>query len=312
MSGIYLCQNGDSLSDLCNATKNQDTANKIQRLNPKLSTSTPLHNGQAIILPSQNELGTQASRQFMLQSSPSSIRNLSKMTETMPGPHVAALAEVSQHLGLREIAPDLNTFGGAGLSAATARSSDFLTALKKYDDALAEYFAYKSHRAAPGTVSRLKLVADNAFKELQIKFNNETTRFLNRYPPKMETIVQPRPGRPNFTIHREVPLTSASGAQSLAKFARYGKALGYGMVALDGYFRYQTVNDIRMRGGNWQREAWAQGAGFITGVGLGIASFAILLGPLGIVVGILVAGAAAVMIDKGIVSLTRNIYDWVN
>lgn len=62
MSGIYLCQNGDSLSDLCNATKNQDTANKIQRLNPKLSTSTPLHNGQAIILPSQNELGTQASR----------------------------------------------------------------------------------------------------------------------------------------------------------------------------------------------------------------------------------------------------------
>lgn len=309
MAGIYVCQNGDSFSDLCNSVNDPSTAGKIQTLNPHLANTNHLNSGQAIILPSNNDIANQASRQFLLQSSPSSIRNLSQMTENMTGRQALALAEATEHLRLRDIAPDLNTFGGAGLGAATTRSSDFLMALKKYDDALAAYFSHKNHRAAPATVSRLKLAAENAFKELQVKFNNETTRFLNRYPPKMETLTRTRPGKPNFTIHREIPLNSARGAQSLAKFARYGKALGYGMVALDGYFRYQTVNDIYMQGGNWQREAWAQGTGMITGLIAGGFLFGLFIGPLGIIVGIIAAGVSALVIDKTSVYLGGKIYD---
>ncbi|WP_344799980.1 LysM domain-containing protein [Litoribacillus peritrichatus] len=311
MSGLYICQNGDTLESVCNSSNNQNLTSDLKSLNPHLSPSSNLRSGQAIILPGKtNEVGS-ASQRFLLQSSPSSIQNLSKITETMTGHQALALAEVSERLGLRDIAPDLNTFGGGGLGAATARASSFLMALKKYDDALAEYHGFKNHRAAPNTLSMAKLKVANAFKEMQIKFNNETLNFFNKYPAKMESYTIARPGRPVIMANRTIPITTSSGATSLAKFARYGKGLGYGMVALDGYFRYQAVDQMRLNGGNWQREAWAQGVGMLAGLGIGAYSFAFLLGPFGIVLGIILAGAVAVISDKLIVSSTRHIYDQI-
>lgn len=309
MSGLYICQNGDSIDRICQSSNNQAISNDLKALNPHLANSNDLRNGQAIILPSQSQNIGSSSQRFLLQSTPSSIQNLSKMTETMSGKQALALAEVSEHLGLRNIAPDLNTFGGGGLGAATARANGFLMALKEYDDALAEYHGYKNHRAAPNTMSTAKLKVTNAFKNMQVKFNNETTQFLNRYPAKMESYTIARPGRPVIMANRTIPITTSSGASSLAKFAKYGKGLGYGMIALDGYFRYQSVDQMRSNGGNWEREAWAQGIGLLGGLGIGAYSFAFLLGPFGIVLGILMAGTLAVLSDKLIVSGTRGIYD---
>jgi hypothetical protein len=64
-----------------------------------------------------------------------------------------------------------------------------------------------------------------------------------------------------------------------------------------------------MMNGNWQREAWMQGVGFGTGLVVGAVTFAMLLGPFGIVLGIVAAGMAAVMVDKMAVYGTGLIYD---
>lgn len=219
-----------------------------------------------------------------------------------------ALAEVSKKYRLKDIAPDLNTFGGAGLGAATARADAFLMALKNYDDALKEYHGYKNFRAAPMTLKKSYAKIEATFKALQIKFNRETMKYLDRYPAQMEMLDIVRPNNSIIQASRTIPLLSSTGASSLAQFAKFGRTLGPGVILLDGYYRYESVNNIRLAGGNWQQEAWAQGTGMLTGLGLGALGFGILFGPFGIVAAIIIAGISAVLVDKAVVSGVRTAY----
>ncbi len=87
--------------------------------------------------------------------------------------------------------------------------------------------------------------------------------------------------------------------------------LGPAAIAADGYFRYDSVMDTYNSGGNWKRELFAESMGFTVGITLSLLGFSLLFGPLGWVAAFILAGGAAVFIDKFTVVSSKRIYDWV-
>jgi F0F1-type ATP synthase assembly protein I len=82
-------------------------------------------------------------------------------------------------------------------------------------------------------------------------------------------------------------------------------------ILLDGYLRYDKVNNMhKQKNPHWKREAVIQSAGFAGGIlaGAGIV-FLIGAAPLGLVVGIVAAGVAAVVADKLATGIITNVYD---
>jgi hypothetical protein len=285
---------------------------RIESLNPRLAkqVNAPLGRSQPIVLPDNiggKLSGVNHAEMFTKRCITSDACNLAAITSDIGGQNTLALAAVANKYDLYSKAADLNTFGGGGLGAGTVRASGFLQALAKYDEALAKYESFRNHRAVPATLRPLELKAKQAFSVLQVEFNRETKMLLQS--GSINTQVVPLNTANSRTVSRSIPLTDFNSVQSLSRFARYGKGLGYGLVGLDGYFRYQQVKQRRMMNGNWQREAWMQGVGFGTGLVVGAVTFAMLLGPFGIVLGIVAAGMAAVMVDKMAVYGTGLIYD---
>jgi hypothetical protein len=88
--------------------------------------------------------------------------------------------------------------------------------------------------------------------------------------------------------------------------------LGPGFILLDGYIRANSVYHMRKAGNpEWKREAVVQTGAFATGIGAGVLiAFAISLTPVGLAIGLVAAGAAAVGADYGSQWLIGEFYDW--
>ena len=321
MTDVYLCQQGDSLKKIC-SSKTIETINKrtsqgnssfedrlkhIEEMNPKLPAGTAkLSSGDIVFL---SDEPAQSLTRLHLNASltHSSRQNLTQITDKMGGNQTVALALLLEKYKT-EMA-DLNTFGGAGLGAAATRSSNFLQALDRYDRAIQKFESLRHHRAAPATMARAKTAINEAYKHLQIKFNLELQNVQNTYVSKTSTSKMHYGTTKQRTIYRSMPVRSASTARSLANFGRHAKILGPGAILADGYFRYDSVMDSYNTGGNWKQEAFAQGAGFSAGITVGFIGMTFMLGPLGWVLGIILVGTCALIIDRSVVSLGRKLYD---
>lgn len=233
---------------------------------------------------------------------------LSSLSNAASGAATLGLASFLWDTKIPDLVGDLVTFGGNGMGASTAASSTLLASINKYDKALAQYEQLTNHRAAPRMVRAAKSSMKMAFDEMQGAFNKQSFRYLNNLEYKRRVTTNAA-GR---TVWESIPIGSNADVLKLEKLARAGKVLGPGVILLDGYLRANKVHHMRKANDeNWRRERFIQTGAFVTGIGVGIA-LGILLAPAGIVLALMVGGAAGLLLDKGSQSLLRAVYDGLN
>ncbi len=100
--------------------------------------------------------------------------------------------------------------------------------------------------------------------------------------------------------HTSIPISSHPDVQKLAKLAKFGKIAGPGFMVLDGALRtHKVANMYQENNAQWKREAVIQAGGFAAGIAAGVfIVFMIGFAPVGIVVGLVAAGAMAIAADR--------------
>jgi hypothetical protein len=234
-------------------------------------------------------------------------KRLSTLSNQVGGPATIALAELVDELKIQNFAGDMNTFGGNGIGAAAQASGFMVKDVANYDHLLKEYYDLKNHRAAPATIIRKESELERAFKKMNDSLNRRGQQILRRHASKTKKVLT-QTGK----VGREpIPISDQQDAQRLAKLAKFGKVAGPGFILLDGYLRYDKVSNMyKQNNPQWKRETVIQSASFATGIMAG-ATIVFLIGaaPLGLVVGIVAAGAAAVVADKLVTGAITKVYD---
>jgi hypothetical protein len=158
------------------------------------------------------------------------------------------------------------------------------------------------------TLSRKQAELAQAFERMNESLNRRGQQLLykNTFPTR-ETLNQT--GR---TVRESIPVMNNLDVQKLSKLAKAGRMLGPGFILLDGYIRANSVYHMRKAGNpEWKREAVIQTGAFATGIGAGVGiAFIISLTPVGLAIGLVAAGATAVVADHTMQMLIGEIYDW--
>lgn len=234
-------------------------------------------------------------------------QTLSHLSQYAGGAAVMGLADFLFETRIPSIVGDLNTFGGNGMGAAVAQSDTVLKAIDKYDLANKRYEDLKNHRAAPRMVQAAKMRAEAAFKEMNHILFSRSKNYLNNNTFRMRQTTN-MTGR---TVWESIPVRDTADVQKLTKFAKFGRVAGPGFILVDGYLRANSVYHSYREGGNWQRKAVVEGGAFAGGIVAGTAiGLAMALTPVGLVIGIVAAGAVAVGADYALKKLLGEIYDW--
>lgn len=245
----------------------------------------------------------------LLSCSPEQQRTLSHLSQYAGGAAVMGLANLLWDIKIPNVVGDLTTFGGNGMGAAVAQSDKVLGAINKYDLANKQYEDLKNHRAAPRMVNAAKLRAKAAFEEMNKALHSRSLNYLNKNNFGMRQTTNAT-GR---TVWESIPVSDTADVQKLSKFAKFGRVAGPGFILLDGYMRANAVYHSRKSGDpNWEREAFVQGGAFAGGIGAGIVIGTVMaLTPVGLAIGIVAAGAAAVGADYAFKEVLGFVYDQV-
>lgn len=235
-------------------------------------------------------------------------QTLSHMSHYAGGATVMGLANLLSDTKIPEAVGDLTTFGGNGMGSAVAQSDRVLGAINKYDLANKHYEDLKNHRAAPRTLNAAKTRAQAAFKEMNQVLNEKSLNYLNNNTFGMRQTTNAT-GR---TVQESIPVRNTMDVEKLAKFAKAGRVAGPGFIVFDGYLRGKDVyQSWQNNDPNWQRKAVVQGVSFGAGIYAGAAiATVIAITPVGLAIGIVAGGAAAVGIDYGVKEVVGGLYDW--
>jgi hypothetical protein len=217
---------------------------------------------------------------------------------------------------------------GAGATASETRLTGFHKALKNYQSALQALHSHKGTGRGPSaTNAALKGRVRATYSELQLQYHAELNKLAspgslgkNRgnalaSADRGVTLAQRR--------GRGIHVASTTQAVQISRMATGVAYAGKGLIALDAGIRINGVHNTYKQGGNWQREAAVQAAGFgfggavgvKTGIGVvaGLTAIGLGLTPVGwvVIIGIGVAAGfgAGYATDYGFQKLTAWIYD---
>lgn len=233
---------------------------------------------------------------------------LSHMSHYAGGAAVMGLADLLWDTRIPDVVADLNTFGGNGMGAAVAQSNKVLDAINKYDLANKHYEDMKNHRAAPRMLNAAKLRAQSAFKEMNQILHAKSLNYLNNNTFRMRQTTNAT-GR---TVWESVPVRDSADVQKLSRLAKFGRVASPGFIVLDGYLRANNVHySWQNNDPNWERKAVVQGVSFGAGIGVGaVIGMVVTFTPMGLAIGIVAAGAAAVGMDYLVKDGVGRMYDW--
>lgn len=234
---------------------------------------------------------------------------LSQLSQYAGGAAVMGTARLFADLRLGDIAGNLTSFGGGGISAGVALANPVLSAIGYYDHANQYYQNLKNHRAAPATLNQAKRVVERAFIKMNHELNARSLNYLNNHAFGMRqtTTVTGR------QVWESIPVRESVDVQRLAGFARVGRVVAPGLVLVDGGMRANKVHNA-YQGGNpdWKKMAVVEGGSFAMGLGAGVAvGFVLTITPVGLAVAIVAGGAAAVGVDHVLKRFFTAMYDWV-
>lgn len=164
---------------------------------------------------------------------------------------------------------------GAGTTASETRLKGFHKALKNYQSALQALHNHKGTGRGPSaTNAALKGRVKATYSELQLQYHAELNKFAssgslgkNRgnalaSADRGITLAQRR--------GRGIHVASTTQAVQISRMATGISYTGKGLIALDAGIRINGVHNTYKQGGNWQREAAVQSAGFIAGTSAGV------------------------------------------
>jgi hypothetical protein len=174
-----------------------------------------------------------------------------------------------------------------------------------YDMLLKQYHDLKNRRAVPATMMRKEVELNRAYQKMSGSLNQRGQHILHKHVSNIKEVLNAK-GRVGY---EPIPISSQINVQRLATLAKVGKVAGPGFILLDGYLRYDKVAGMyEQNNASWKCEAFIQTGGFAAGVFI---VFVIGFAPVGLVVGIVTAGAAAVIADKTATGLISNTYDFL-
>lgn len=182
-----------------------------------------------------------------------------------------------------------NTFAGAGAAVYTARRDSFRDALLHYQDVLERLSNHtRVGRGPAAQKAKLQREAVAAYEVLNQRFQNELHKLVPEGNRGVNKRGNPRnKGNALSNAQRGLTLAERSDTQRIqvsngydqhrmGLLARGTRAAGPGFILLDAGIRYNLVRNEYRHGGDWQREAFVQSAGFggatAAGIGVGMAA----------------------------------------
>jgi len=124
---------------------------------------------------------------------------------------------------------------------------------------------------------------------------------------------------------KKLELVSTLQAGKLARFSKYGKALGNGLIVVDVASRISNVQNEYKTDGNWERELFVESSSFVAGAWAGIITanagyaaltFLTVATPAGWVGLIVTAAAASLHMNNKVKANSGSWYDdvmdWLN
>jgi len=221
-----------------------------------------------------------------------------------------------------------SALAGSASTIHAARSDKFVLAVQRYQDTL---LAYRDVTHGKGTAGATKasagIAVSTAFEHMQKHFQRELnmTAGLQRASRK-GTPLRNRTRALNIARSsrsiKKLELVSTLQAGKLARFSKYGKALGTGVVAIDFASRIGNVQTTYKADGNWERELFVESSSFTLSALAGTATakagvaFFVVATPVGWV-GLIVAAAAVSIVANTIVKERSegwydDVMDWVS
>jgi uncharacterized protein YukE len=245
----------------------------------------------------------------MIAADPSNIDYMVLATMKHMPPDITGMAlhfGGNNTIAITEIAAKLNGYGstwaGAAAGIYASRTGNFMAAIRRYQDALIDYWAVKADSAARA-IAQEKVVA--AFQEMQTGYQAELSAITSRLATRQARMLN--------SAYKAMKIVRKSGryarfdvadpieADRLVRFRKYSKLLGNAAVVISFASRANEVRKSYEAGENGNRELFTQSLGLgatsaISAIAEGVGVFLITLTPVGwvgLVVGLGVAAVAA-------------------
>lgn len=311
---LYYPQSACSLKDIAQSfcrkpDSSDDFANALLRVNShaaNMNARTASH--RPILIPGSAQAPSISLNELMC-CPPEQQATLSQLSQYTGGAAVTGLANLLWDTRIPDAISDLNTFGGNGMGAALANSNAVLSAINEYDLANKHYEDLKNHRASPAMIGAAQHRAESAFRKMNQVFKIKSVNYLNTNTFNTRPAINAA-GR---QVWESIPVRDALDVQKLANFAKGARIVGPGFILLDGYLRTNKVYHLKKSNDpSWKKQAFVQSAAFIVGlIAGGLISAVLVATPLGLVIGLVIGGAAAVAADHVMAGFIEQIYDWV-
>jgi hypothetical protein len=208
---------------------------------------------------------------YMIAADPSNIDYMVLATMKHMPPDITGMAlhfGGNNTIAITEIAAKLNGYGstwaGAAAGIYASRMDAFMAAVRESQVALLEYWAAKADPAARA-IAQEKFAG--AFQRLNGGFQTELNAITSRLSARQALLLQ----NPNKTLRiarqsRRIGRLNVEDpieADSLVRFAKYGKFFGNALVVINFASLTEEVREKYEAGGNWGRETFIAGSRFV-------------------------------------------------
>jgi len=199
-----------------------------------------------------------------------------------------------------------SVLAGSASTVHAARGDKFVLAVQRYQNAL---LAYRNIMKGKGTAGATKTSAgvavSTAFEQMQKNFQRELSmtagvqKASRKGTPLINRTRAMNIARSSRSI-KKLELVSTLQAGKLARFSKYGKALGTGVVVIDFASRIGNVQTTYKADGDWERELFVESSSFTASALAGTAiakagvAFFMIATPVGWVGLVVLAAAASV------------------
>ena len=202
-----------------------------------------------------------------------SPRNIHKLSAAAGQDNIIGISQAMAKL--REDMPA--ALAGATSTVHAARGDKFVLSVQRYQNAL---LAYRNVMQGNGTAGATKVSAgvavSTAFEHMQKNFQRELSattgmqKASRRGTPLSNRTRALNIARSSRSIEK-LQLVSTLQAGKLARFSKYGKALGNGLIVVDVASRIGNVQNEYKADGNWERELAIESSSFAASAGWEVA-----------------------------------------
>jgi len=246
-------------------------------------------------------------------------RNIHALSSALKEDNIVGVSEAM--VKLHDTTPVL---AGSASTVHAARGDKFVLAVQRYQNTL---LAYRNVMQGKGTAGATKTSAgvavSTAFEQMQKNFQRELSmtagvqKASRKGAPLINRTRALNIARSSRSI-KKLELVSTLQAGKLARFSKYGSALGNGLVLIDVGSRISNVQTTYKADGNWERELFVESSSFAVSAGAGILTakagtaalmFLTVATPVGWVGLIVVAAAASIVANTIVKERSEGWYD---